>query len=163
MAPRKKKNPVDIKVRVSVPELVRLDFTRHDNAIQADDDDFGLTFNLRLARISLYCIGTELELTLTNSIRMSCSVAYRADFTLEVAEGTPPEVYEAEMQRTAAYLAPATLYPFIREVVLTTIMRSGLTPFVLPIANFRQMFDPDQIVLPLVVESESEQHDPPEN
>ena len=85
-------------------------------------------------------------------------MAYRADFTLEVAEGTPPEVYEAEMQRTAAYLAPATLYPFIREVVLTTIMRSGLTPFVLPIANFRQMFDPDQIVLPLVVESESEQH-----
>jgi hypothetical protein len=162
MASRKKKKPAETKILVSAPELVRLDFTRHDGVEQHVDEEIGLTYNLRLARISLYSIGIELELV-ADSASISCKAAYRAIFTMELTEGTPPEVYEPEMQRLVAHFAPSTLYPFVREAILNTVVRSGLPPFVLPVTNFRQMFDPDQIVLPLVMEGGGEQPDSPES
>ena len=145
--PRKKPTAKPAELRLSPPELWRLEFTRNelDGEFSATEHP-PLIFGLGLNRISATRLGVELSVELKDFPPLSVMVAYRAVFDVE-SSGSPEEL-ERDLRYVAAHIGPSALYPYVREAMSSAIVRAGLPPLVPPIVNFRNVFSADEVNLP---------------
>ncbi len=142
----KMQEQTDVRLKLSPPELWHLSFTRNELTEEFTSEPPSIIFGLGLNRISATSLGVELTVELTDFKPLSLRVTYRAVF--EIADGETPDEIDLQLRLVAAQIAPAVLYPFIRETVLTTALKAGLPPVLPPIVNFRSVFDPAQVTLP---------------
>lgn len=144
-----------VEVRVSLPELWRLEFVRRDARGSSTEANLPFSFELGLNRFSHEQLGVELTVSTDESQPIYLVITYRAVFSAIVRDENGLDM-EKEWRHIAAQLAPVVLFPFIRETVATTTMKSGLPPLLPPIINFRNVFDPDEVVVPHEPEEEKE-------
>jgi preprotein translocase subunit SecB len=152
MAPKKKHAHSDAGVRLSAPELWRLEFTRNELIQDFKGEAPPLLFGLGLNRLANNKIGVELSVEIKDFPPVSMTVSYRAVFELDRAD-SKGESFEKELKFVAAKLAPTALYPFLRETVAITLVKAGLPPLIAPVVNFASVFDADEVVLPPMSES----------
>jgi hypothetical protein len=87
-----------------------------------------LTLGRPTERTLVVCITLEFE----NSRWYEGTTTYGAEFRM--AEHVPPEAMESTWRYVASELAPITLYPFLREVLLNVTGRTLAPKLVLPFA-----------------------------
>ncbi len=139
----------------SPPELARLSFSRDDAAATSEVDDVPpLLFGLALSRFALNTLGVELSVEIKDFAPLQIVAAYRCVFAIDV-EGELGDI-DQELRTVAAQIGPNALYPFLREVITSTVAKAGLPPLVPPVVNFRGVFSPEEVVLPPVSEPHTE-------
>ncbi len=150
MPSRKKQATNPAQIKISSPELVRLIFVRDESA--EDITSWGniqMQFQVGVARLGMHRIGIELQVELKDLPATECKVAYRAGFAIQQSEKkTENQAIEKDLRDIVLLLAPATLYPFLREAVASTAARASLPPLVLPLVNFRVLFRDLEVVIP---------------
>jgi len=99
-----------------------------------------------VARFSDDEIGVELSVGLKDLPGFEIEATYRARFQIISTEEV--EDLEVTLKTVAARIAPAALYPFVREVIASTLQRAGVSLPLLPVLNFGAMFDPETVELP---------------
>lgn len=151
--PRKKRQAQpEVNILVSLPELWQFTFERHEVDVNEDLLDPSntqpiLTFGIGLNRFSRERIGVEFQMEVSVQSLLTINIAYRAIFDFEM-EGASDEEIEREM-RSISRIGAQTLYPFIRESVVSLLQKAGMPPLVPPLINFQEMFNPDEIDIPL--------------
>lgn len=152
--PREKTPDRPPELRLSPPELWRLEFARKEPAGEVDEStELPLVFGLALNRVAVNKLGIELSVELKDFPPLTILVAYRSVFELDSTE--TGAALERDLKHIAAQVGPAALYPYVREAVSSTVARAGLPPLVPPIVNFRNVFDPDEVTLPAAPESDA--------
>lgn len=142
----------------SPPELARLSFSRNDAVVASEVDAAPpLLFSLGLSRFALQTLGVELAVEIKDFAPLQILAAYRCVFSLEV-EGELGEVDE-DLRMVAAQIGPNALYPFLREVIASTVAKAGMLPLVPPVVNFRTVFSLDEIAVPPVPETQQAEND----
>jgi hypothetical protein len=155
MSPRKRKPQSESSVRISVPELLQFEFVRIDSGDAKNDWAPALLgFGLKLNRLSASSILAELSIELKDSPIVRMSGSYRAVFEVIMANASQEEI-DQELQLIASNLVAPTLYPFVRETFLSTVVKAGLRPLVLPIVSFRDVFSTVELP-PVAAEEEIE-------
>lgn len=139
-------------LKLSTPELWQLSFTRHELSEAFSTEFPPLLFGLGLNRISSHSLGVELSVEIKDFKPLALRASYRAVF--ELAESVDTNEIDQQLRFIAAQVGPSILYPFIRETVVSTVVKAGLPPLLPPVVNFRSVFDPDQIALPDIVDSD---------
>ncbi|MCZ8203391.1 protein-export chaperone SecB [Gemmatimonas sp.] len=138
-------------LKVSPPELWQLSFTRHELSEAFSTEFPPLLFGLGLNRITSHSLGVELSIEIKDFKPLTLRASYRAVFELE--DSVDPNDTDQQLRFVAAQVGPSILYPFIRETVVSTVVKAGLPPLLPPVVNFRSVFDPNQIALPELVDS----------
>jgi hypothetical protein len=140
MPTKKGKQQSEVPIRVTTPELWQFEFVRNDlSDPKASWDEIPLEFALRITRVAAPAIGAELSLSINDSPLARINVSYRALFEVVLPDASS-ETIEKELNRVISNLAAPTLYPFIRETVITTVAKAGLQRIGLPIVNFQRLF-----------------------
>lgn len=147
MSAKKPKRAGDGEVRISPPELRHFRFEKHDVASgEVPNAAPPVVFGLGLNRISESTLGVELSLEIREFAVCSVFVSYRAVFEL-VGPLTRAERKE-RLQVLATQLGPGTLYPFLREVVVSAAAKALLPPLVPPVVLFKEVFAAEQVQIP---------------
>lgn len=144
-----KANPLpQLPIAISPPELWRLEFKRKQVKEQDIEvgDEVPLLTGLSIARLATDEIGVELSLSIQELPQFAIEVSYRSRFQVQSTEQV--DDLAGMLKTIAARIAPATLYPFVRETVASVLARAGVDAPLLPVLNFAKMFDPDEIELP---------------
>lgn len=154
MPPKKRKALVQPPIRLSSPELWKLEFEQ----LETDDNEIDLTslpliFQLSVNRLSTYQVGVEFGVQITELQSLRVVVAYRIVCEIEL-DGATDEQLDQQLRSIAGHFLPTTLYPFIRETITTNAAKAGLPPLVLPVVNFRKMINIDELQIPPVLEQE---------
>lgn len=145
-----------LSAQMSAPALARVRFERL-NENPSDEELNAATLvqiGYGVARFSTERIGVELTVSSNENPAVSFEVAYRATF--EVQGGTQDTDYVSELQAVTAYVASATLYPFIRETVTSLAHRAGLSKFTLPLVNFHELVKPKELDIPPVAPAQAQ-------
>lgn len=161
--------PTDIggfSIHLGQPKLHRVRFAVADDLVEASgiqdkkkEQKVDVNFGLTLARPSMNEIGTELAVTFRDNEYPDIEVAYRIEARVDLNEDSTVELEEA-LKTVAAQISPAALYPYIRETLGSLSTRAGATPIVLPVVNFRRVFDLDAITIPKVLDAEGRDSSP---
>lgn len=148
MSPRKRKASPDVQVRMTPPELHTFIFIKREANAQPDDAPGpALSFSLGLTRLALEAIGIEFTLEIDGLAGTEIKVVYRAQLAVE-AEGMPSDKLENELRQAVSYLAPAVLYPYMRETISTAVLKAGMKQIMPPIVNFREIFVDTEVAMP---------------
>lgn len=160
---KKANQSVELPIIMSSPKLWALRFSRTEAHDEAHDEPEAqkspLSFNLGFARPARDQLGVEFTVELSHEGAADILVTYRADFKLEPEEGQDVD-YDAAFRQIGGSVAPAAIYPFMREVVASAASRAGLPPILLPVINFRHFFKPEDISVPSFVEAEDNALEP---
>jgi preprotein translocase subunit SecB len=134
--------------KMTVPLLWRLEFSRKEGFDgELPKEQVPLALGLAVSRVASNRVGVELSVEIVDNPAAKMQVAFRAVFTL-VEENATGHDLEESLQIIAAQIAPSALYPYLRETIGTSAMKSGLPNLLLPIINFRDFFDPKEIEVP---------------
>jgi Preprotein translocase subunit SecB len=146
--PRKKEKPQrEVSLQMSPPELWRFEFVRHEVPPPPAWEQVPLVLGLGLIRTSAERLLVELSTEIKDVPSFYVHVVYRIAFHTQISDATPGEL-ERELRVVVAQVAPATLYPFIREAVVAAMARAGLPILVLPLVNFRNIVSPKDVTIP---------------
>jgi preprotein translocase subunit SecB len=131
---------------MSAPEMWRFEWERRSPFTDCEDDDsLPLSLGLGLSRPSHDHLIVELSVEVdTQQARFV--VAYRSEW--EIEDYITFSDTEGTMRSIAGQLGPSALYPFIREAVTSASIKSGLPPITLPVINFREFFNLEDIQIP---------------
>lgn len=135
---------------VAGPELTEISFRKLDNLTEGDSE-LGFRFNLGLTRFTQSDLGVELSMDLDNAPQLTARIAYRAIFRI-MSTPTESDAEERYLRRLGARVAPAVIYPFIRETFVAIFQKALFPPMVPPIINFETVFDLDSVQVPPVPE-----------
>jgi len=92
-------------------------------------------------------LNVELSVAFETPGAARVEVTYLAQFRR--ASDAPAETPEEDYWRAiAAQVAPVVLYPYIRETINSLTGKAGIPSMILPVVNFRAMFDPAEIAIP---------------
>jgi hypothetical protein len=138
-------------VSISAPRLYSIEFSRESEDQIPDDAVAQIGFSLKLSRETRLSMGVELGVIVDGVEGLLASARYRMIVTL--IEGSP-EASDAEtaFRQAASRLAPTILYPYVREALGTTAMKAQVPNFVLPVVNFGEVFNMDEVVVPPPIE-----------
>lgn len=150
MSGQKAKPLPQLPISISPPELWKLEFERKDSDESAAElpTEIPLATGLSVARFGTDEIGVELSVALRELPTFSAEVSYRARFQVRKTEDI--DDLEVALKTIATRIAPATLYPFVREAIASAAARAGLQMPVLPVLNFAAMFSASEVELPPV-------------
>jgi hypothetical protein len=97
-------------------------------------------FILNVTRLSSTEIAVEFGLDVDGIPEISARCTFRAKYRLR--PNSPEEQNPEEaLKGVATKLAPAMLYPFVREALQRSAVQAGLPAFLVPIVTFASMFD----------------------
>lgn len=132
-------------VRLSQPRLRQMEFDWRGAAEPGTVPRF--QFGMELYRHSAGSLGVDFTVTAVDAPGLTAQVTYGVLF--EIEEGSPEgREPERALRMLAARVAPVTLYPFCREMLVSTAQRAGLTDFVLPVSNVGALWTLEEIPLP---------------
>jgi preprotein translocase subunit SecB len=136
-----------VPLNISPPELNHLRFERKQGkGPEAGEFQVPLSTGLSVARFSEDEIGVELSVGIHDLPAFDIEASYRARFQIVSTEEF--EDLETALKTVAARIAPAALYPFVRETLASTLQRAGISLPLLPVLNFGAMFEPATVELP---------------
>jgi preprotein translocase subunit SecB len=127
------------------PTLEGLTFKAEPRRPIADQEQVQLNFGLRMRRVSLNVLGVQLALEVRGVDGLELGISYTAAFSVENADG---DELDRHLRFVAAQLGPSTLYPFLRETVVSLLQKAGLPVVVPPILQLGRMMDPADVKLP---------------
>lgn len=115
-----------------------------------------VNFELGVARPSNVGLDIKLDVSLTHEGVLRAGLTYVGRF-LRLEAGAAPR--EEDLRFFAAKIAPTVLYPFIRETLASLVVKTGLPPLILPVLNFGEVFDPNEVEIPPVADETEEESD----
>lgn len=144
----------EVELRMTTPHLWRLQFEKKPKespalAEPADMTKIEVHFGLQLARVSMNGLGVELSATVDGHPDATMEVAFRARYMLAGSwKDLAPDELESRLGEIARGVAPAALYPYLREALGSASARAGIEPILLPIVDFRSFFASEEVEVP---------------
>lgn len=149
----KKKVVADVGVQVTGIVLRTLRFERLDHdGVEDTDATLDTSFGIGVGRPGADLLNVELTVSFEKPGAARVEMAYVAQFkrTRDLPRGKSDEEF---WQTVASQVGPVVLYPFIRETATSLTTKAGLGPLLLPIVNFKALFEPKEIAIPPLAES----------
>jgi len=133
---------------VAGPELTMLEVRKEDAVREfASDHQVEFKLNLGLNRLATNVLGVELSVQITNLPGVTLAVAYRSVIEIDNPPVDPVALASA-LKQVGGRVAPSLMYPFIREAIVSSLLRAQLPAFVPPIVNFADVFDLATLAVP---------------
>lgn len=145
-----------ISMQLKSVVLQRMTFERLGKRPREAETGLEVRFSLSTRRPTEATLQVRLTLQLVHSEVFEGAVSYIGTFT---RTGEPDANGEGQLRYFAAKVAPTILYPYIRETVTSVVVKSGLPALMLPIINFADVFDLDDVELAPVGGIDDEEDD----
>lgn len=138
-----------VSMRLNSVILEQMSFERLGKRPGEAEAELEVQFSLATRRPEQDSLHVRLTLRLAHAQVFEGEITYVGTFT-QTKDLGQDEDGEEELRFFAAKVVPKILYPYMRETVTSTAVKAGLPALLLPVINFANVFDLDDVELPPV-------------